>query len=123
MPDNEETPAAASGSGTIAFGTASYKGAVSGLIITSIKQGSNAQSAEAMDEDGTVIQIDMYGKKKTLQIEGTVSGGSLGLQAGSTLTIGGASYTIESVEITQTNTGHQSASISASAPGGAISGS
>lgn len=121
MPDNEETPAAASSS--ITFGTASYKGAVSGLIITSIKFGENAQSAEAMDEDGTIIQIDMYGKKKTLQIEGTVSGGSLALVAGADLTIDSVAYKIESVEVTQTNTGHQSASITASAPGEAISGS
>ena len=121
MPDDNETPSSGSTASNITFGTASYKGAVSGLIITSIKTGDNAQAAEAMDEDGTIIQIDMYGKKKTLQIEGTVSGGSLGLAAGGTLTINGTNYMIESVEVTQTNTGHQTASITASAPGEAIS--
>lgn len=114
MPD--ETPSAGSNASTITFGTASYKGAVSGLIITSIKFGENAQSAEAMDEDGNIIQVDMYGKKKTLQIEGTVSGGSLALVAGGDLTVGGTTYKIESVEVSQTNTGHQSASVTASAP-------
>ena len=106
----------------ITFGTASYRNAVTNLIITSIKHGESAQAAEAMDESGTVVQIDYYGKKKTVQIEGTVNGGSLsGLTAGGTLTIDSVDYKIESVEITRTNTGHQSASISASAPGGAIS--
>ena len=114
MPD--ETPSSGSTASTITFGTASYKGAVSGLIITSIKQGTNAQSAEAMDEDGNIIQIDMYGKKYSLQIEGTVSGGSLALVAGADLAVGGITYKIESVEVTQTNTGHQTASITASAP-------
>lgn len=115
MPD--ETPASgSSNSSTITFGTASYKNAVSGLIITSIKQGSNAQSAEAMDEEGNIIQVDIYGKKYSLQIEGTVSGGSLALVAGADLTIGSITYKIESVEVTQTNTGHQTASITASAP-------
>ncbi|MBQ6598925.1 MAG: hypothetical protein IJH79_15355 [Lentisphaeria bacterium] len=112
MPD--ETPASSS---TINFGTAAYKNAVTGLIITSIKFGSNAQSAEAMDEDGNIIQVDMYGKKQTVNIEGTVSSGTtLALVAGGTITIDGVAYTIESVEVTNTNTGHTNASITASAP-------
>ena len=118
MPD--ETPASSS---TINFGTAAYKNAVTGLIITSIKFGSNAQSAEAMDEDGNIIQVDMYGKKQTVNIEGTVSSGTtLALVAGGTITIDGVAYTIESVEVTNTNTGHTNASITASAPVPASSG-
>ena len=102
---------------TINFGTAAYKNAVAGLIITSIKFGSNAQSAEAMDEEGNIIQVDMYGKKQTVNIEGTVSSGTtLALVAGGTLTIDSVAYTIESVEVTNTNTGHTNASITASAP-------
>ena len=102
---------------TINFGTATYKNAVTGLIITSIKFGSSAQSAEAMDEEGNIIQVDMYGKKQTVQIEGTVSSGTtLALVAGGTITIDGVAYTIESVEVTSTNTGHTNASITASAP-------
>ena len=102
---------------TINFGTAAYKNAVAGLIITSIKFGSNAQAAEAMDEEGNIIQVDMYGKKQTVNIEGTVSSGTtLALVAGADLTIGGVTYKIESVDVTSTNTGHTNASITASAP-------
>ena len=102
---------------TINFGTAAYNGAVTGLIITSIKIGSTAQAAEAMDESGNIIQVDMYGKKNTVQIEGTVSSGTtLALVVGAVLAINGISYKIESVEVTSTNTGHTSASITASAP-------
>lgn len=108
---------------TITFGTAAYQGAVTGLIITSIKFGSSAQAAEAMDEEGNIIQVDMYGKKQTVNIEGTVSGDLSGLVAGATLTIDGVAYTIESAEVTSTNTGHTSASITASAPIAASSGS
>ena len=104
-------------SNTINFGTAAFQGAVTGLIITSIKQGSTAQAAEAMDEEGNIIQVDMYGKKNTVQIEGTVSSGTtLALVAGADLTISGVTYKIESVEVTSTNTGHTNASITASAP-------
>ena len=102
---------------TINFGTAAYKNAVAGLIITSIKFGSNAQAAEAMDEEGNIIQVDMYGKKQTVNIEGTVSSGTtLALVAGADLTVSGTTYKIESVEVTSTNTGHTNASITASAP-------
>ena len=108
---------------TINFGTAAFKGAVTGLIITSIKFGSNAQAAEAMDEEGNIIQVDMYGKKQTVNIEGTVSSGtSVALVAGAELTVGGTTYKIESVEVTSTNTGHTNASITASAPIPAASG-
>ena len=101
----------------INFGTAAFKGDVAGLIITSIKFGSNAQAAEAMDEEGNIIQVNMYGKKQTVNIEGTVSSGTtLALVAGADLTVGGVTYKIESVEVTSTNTGHTSASITASAP-------
>ena len=108
---------------TINFGTAAYKNAVAGLIITSIKFGSNAQAAEAMDEEGNIIQVDMYGKKQTVNIEGTVSSGTtLALVAGADLTVSGTTYKIESVEVTSTNTGHTNASITASAPVPAESG-
>ena len=100
----------------IGFGTAAFQGAVSGIIITSIKQGSTAQAAEAMDENGNIIQVDMYGKKHTLQIEGTVSGDASAFVAGGSLSVGGVGYKIESADITHTNTGHTTASITASAP-------
>ena len=104
-------------SSTVNFGTAAFNGAVTGLIITSIKFGSNAQAAEVMDEEGNIIQVDMYGKKCTVNIEGTVSGGTtLALVPGAELTINSTTYKIESVEVTSTNTGHTSASITASAP-------
>lgn len=103
--------------GTINFGTAAYKNAVSGVIITSIKQGGNGQTAEAMDEDGNIIQVNIYGKKHTLTIEGTLASGTTSsLVPGGTITIDGVTYTIESSEVTSTNTGHTSISITASAP-------
>jgi hypothetical protein len=110
---SDETSASSS---TVTFGTVAYAGSVTGLIITSIKIGSTAQSAEAMDESGNIIQVDMYGKKKTVQVEGTVQGGTISLVAGGTLSVGNDTYTIESVEVSATNTGHTTASITGSAP-------
>ena len=105
---------------TVTFGTAEYKNLPAALYITSIKQGETSQKAQVMDEEGTVVQIDRYGKEKTLQIDATVKGSIGALVVGSALTVDGVEYKIDSVDKTKTNTGHHTASITASAPGGAI---
>ena len=105
---------------TVTFGTAEYNNVSSALIITSIKRGETSQKAQVMDEEGTIVQIDRYGKEKTLQIEATVKGSTAALVVGAILTAGGETYKIDSVDVTNTNTGHHTCSITASAPGGAI---
>ena len=105
---------------TVTFGTAEYNNVSSALIITSIKRGETSQKAQVMDEEGTIVQIDRYGKEKTLQIEATVKGSTAALVVGASLTVDGVAYKIDSVDVTNTNTGHHTCSITASAPGGAI---
>ena len=108
------------GEPTVTFGTAEYKNLSAGLYITSIKKDETSQKAQVMDEDGTVVQIDRYGKEKTIQIEATVKGDIAALAVGATLTVDSVDYTIDTVSTTKTNTGHHTASITASAPGGAM---
>lgn len=102
----------------IVFGLAKYKGVVTGLSIQSVTYGETASTAEAMDEDGNIEQVDVYGKKKTIQIEGNVAadGDVTALTVGGTLTVNGSNYTIDNVSIKEANNGHKTASISGSCP-------
>ncbi len=102
----------------IVFGLVSFKNAVAGLHLQTVTYGESGSTAEAMNEAGEIEQIDIYGKKKTIQCEGNVvEGGDVSaLSIGATLTVGGVEYKIDSVSIKEANTGHKTASISGSAP-------
>ena len=104
----------------VIFGTAEYKNLSAALYITSIKKDETSQKAQVMDENGTVVQIDRYGRELLLQIEATVKGNISALVPGATLTVDNVEYTIDTVSTTKTNTGHHTASITASAPGDAM---
>ena len=86
---------------SIVFGLASFKNAVAGLHLQSVTYSETASSAEAIDEDGNIEQIDMYGKKRTIQCEGNVvaEGDISALTVGGELTIGGKKYTIDNVSV------------------------
>lgn len=103
---------------SITFGLASFKKAVAGLHLQTVTYGETASTAEAIDEDGNIEQIDMYGKKRTIQCEGNVvaEGDISALTVGAELTIGGKKYTIDSVSVKEGVNGHKTASISGSAP-------
>ena len=103
---------------SIVFGLAKFKEAVTGLHLQSVTHGETASSAEAIDEDGNIEQIDMYGKKRTIQCEGNVvSPESLtALTVGGKLTIDSKEYTIDNVSIKESVNGHKTVSISGSAP-------
>lgn len=103
---------------SIVFGLASWKNAVTGLHLQRVTYGEAASTADAFDEDGNIEQIDVYGKKKTIQCEGNVvaDGDISALTVGGTLTVGGVAYTIDSVTVTESVNGHKTASINGSAP-------
>ena len=101
---------------SVTFGLATYKGAVSGLTLQSVTYGETASTAEAIDEDGNVEQIDYYAKKRTIQCEGNVKGDAAAFTVGGKLTIGGVEYNIDSVSVKESVNGHKTASISGSAP-------
>lgn len=102
----------------IVFGLATYKNAVAGLHLQNVQYGETASTAEAIDEDGNIEQIDVYGKKRTVQAEGNVvSGGDLSaLTVGGTVTIAGATYKIDKVDIKESVNGQKTCSFSGSAP-------
>lgn len=102
----------------VVFGLATYKGAVTGLHLQTVTVQQTASTAEAINEDGDIEQIDIYGAKKQLQAEGNVvSGGDISaLVVGGTLTVESVAYKIESVSIRETVTGHKTVTVSAVAP-------
>ena len=103
---------------SIVFGLSTYKGAVTGLHLQTVTYGESSSSAEAIDEDGNIEQVDVYAKKRTIQCEGNVVGDSdlSGLVVGADLTVAGNTYKIDSVSIKETVNGHKTATISGSAP-------
>lgn len=109
---------------SIIFGLATFAKAVTGLRLQSVTYGETASTAEAMDENGAIEQIDIYGKKKTIQAEGNVvEGGDLkALTIGASLTVSGDTFIIDSVSIKETNTGHKTCSLSGVAPMAAATG-
>lgn len=102
---------------TIKFGLAAYKDQVAGVVLSSITEGESASEAEAMDENGNIIQTDQYAKKKTLQGEGLITvADELVLTVGGTLLIGETTYTINNVSKTSTNATHVKVTFAGSAP-------
>lgn len=103
---------------SIVFGLASFKNAVAGLHLQSVTYGETASTAEAIDENGDIEQIDVYGKKRTIQCQGNVvEGGDISaLTVGAKLAVSGKDYKIDNVSVTETVNGHKSASINGSAP-------
>ena len=103
-------------SNPVIFGTVEYQGAIADLVITSLKIDHAGSVAELMDESGSIFQVNAYGAKRTLTIDGCVRGSADPVQLGSTLTIDGVPYLVTSVSKTKTNQGHHTVSISAEAP-------
>ena len=108
------TPAAGSG---IVFGLAEDKNSVAGVHLQNLTFGEKASTADALNEDGEVEQVDVYAKKVTVQGDGNVvAGASLAVKVGATLTIGEIDYVIDTCDKKFSATGHCSFSFSGSAP-------
>lgn len=113
MPDGTGT---GTGTGSVTFGLASYAGAVSGLHLQTVTYGETGSTAEAIAEDGSIEQVDIYAKKRTIQCEGNVVGGTSALAVGGTLEVGGSTFTIDNLSIKESVNGYKTATISGSAP-------
>lgn len=103
---------------TIIFGLVEYKNAAAGLHVQSVSYGESASTAEAVDEEGNIEQVDHHSKKKTIHIEGNVTDGAdmSVFTVGGMLTVAGDTYKIDSVTVKEAVNGHKTASISGSCP-------
>ncbi len=102
----------------IVFGLAEFQGVVTGLTLQTVTIGETASEAEALGEDGVIEQIDVFGKKRTINFTGNVQadGDISALTVGGKLTVNGDEYTLNSVEISTTVNGHRSCTGSGVAP-------
>ena len=99
---------------SIIFGIAAAKGVLTGCYIQDISWGSTCSIAEAMNEEGEIVQTDAYGKKKTFTANATVNG-DVGIAAGDKITIAGAEYTVTSAMFKESVNGYKTFSVSGSA--------
>lgn len=100
------------------IGLVTYAGAVTGLEIQDVTYGETGSTIEPLTEAGNVDQIGVYGKKKTIAVNGNVKSGSdlSALTIGGTLTVDSVAYTITSVSVRESVTGAKSCSINGEAP-------
>lgn len=113
MPDDAPTPAASG----IVFGIAEYNGDVAGVHLQNLDFGETASTAEALDEDGNVEQIDVYGAKQTVQGDGNVvSGAAVAIHVRGTVTFNDVTYKITSCNKKYSVNGHCTFSFSGEAP-------
>ena len=102
----------------IVFGLATYKNKVAGAHLSNLQFGETCSTAEAVDEDGNVEQIDVYGKKRTVSGQGNiVSGGDLSaMTVGGTLEFDNESYRLTSVGKAYGPNQHATVNFSGEAP-------
>lgn len=99
------------------FGIVTTSTGVTSIVIQSLQYGTSVETANAMDENGVITDINGYGKKTSVTIKGLLDG-SIGVAAGDIITVGSDSYIITSVQVSESNTGYAEADISAEgAPG------
>lgn len=103
---------------SIVFGLAEYKGAIAGVHLQTVNYSEQGSTAEAINEDGDVEQIDVYGAKRQIQAEGNVVEGSdlSALKVGAVLTVEGVEYKITDSTVRATGSGHKTISVTGVAP-------
>ena len=99
-------------------GLVTYKEAVAGLEIQDVTYGEAGSTIAPMTEDGRIDRITVYGKKKTIAVNGNVKeGGNItALTIGGTLTVDSIAYTITGVTIKESLSGAKSCSVNGEAP-------
>jgi pyridoxine 5'-phosphate synthase PdxJ len=94
------------------FGIITTTTGITGIVVNSLTTSNSAEIAEARDENGKITDLKAYSKAETISVSGLLDG-SIGVQAGAKLTLNSVDYIIESVEISETNTGYTEVSLTA----------
>lgn len=99
------------------FGVITTSAGVSSIVIQSLQIGNSVETAQAMDENGNITDINGYGKKNSVTIKGLVDG-SVTAAAGDNITVGSDTYIITSFQKSESNTGYAEVDVTAEgAPG------
>ena len=99
----------------VKFGLVTCSGVLTGCYVQDVSWGDTCSTAEAMDEEGNIVQIDVYGKKRTFTANATVNG-EVSIKSGDKLTVDGKEYTITSATFKEAANAHKTFSVSGTAP-------
>ena len=102
-------------SASVKFGLVTCSGVLTGCYVQDVSWGDTCSTAEAMDEQGNIVQIDVYAKKRTFTANATVNG-DVTIKSGDILTINGNDYTITSATFKEAANAHKTFSVSGTAP-------
>lgn len=93
------------------FGVTSDVGGLStGLIVNSLSFSKDAESAEARNEKGEIIDIAAFSTQETVDVNGVYVGE--GIEPGTVVTIGDKEYLVTSSSKNENNTAFQEGSLS-----------
>lgn len=90
--------------------TSNVEGLAQGIIANSLSFKKDAESAEARNEKGEIIDIAAYSTQETVDINGVYVGE--GIEPGTIVTIGNKQYLVTSSSKNESNTAFQEGSIS-----------
>jgi hypothetical protein len=90
--------------------TSDVTGLAAGLIANSLTFNKTAESAEARNEKGEIIDIAAFSVQETVDVQGVYVG--TGVEPGTVVTIGDKSYLVTDSSKTESNTAFQEGSIS-----------
>lgn len=94
--------------------TSSVQGLTAGIMVNGLTYNESAESAEARNEQGQIVDLASYSRSTSLSINGYLdeSDGVTLAKAGNKLTLDGKEYLIESVDRTESNTDFVQVSLS-----------
>lgn len=90
--------------------TSDVSGLSQGIIANSVSFNKDAESAEARNEKGEIIDIAAFSTQETADVQGVYVGE--GVEPGTVITIGGKEYLVTNASKNETNTTFQEGSIS-----------
>lgn len=90
--------------------TSDVAGLSQGLIANSLSFSKDAESAEARNEKGEIIDIAAYSTAQTVDVQGVYVGN--GIEPGTVVTIGDKQYLVTSSSKNESNTAFQEGSLS-----------
>lgn len=97
------------------FGIITTSAGVAGIVTNSFSTKESAEVAEARDETGKVTDVKAYSLRTTYDVKGVLDSASMSVHAGDTVTLGGKTCIVKSVDVSESNTGFAEGTISAEA--------
>ena len=88
----------------VQFGIITAASGVTGISLTDVTISHGADIADARDSSGKVTDLKAYSKNTTLTCNGYLTYGGSVIEAGTSVTVDGTTYIVESAEQVESNT-------------------